>query len=102
MKYIILICVVFVLASLVIKPVSSIYGTIEPAESAAKVFAIKGTDTLVVIPEAGKFSVAVTGAGKWKLYVQAISPYKDAVVDNLTVEEGRSTDAGIIKLLKMN
>ncbi|HMK04448.1 MAG TPA: hypothetical protein VK489_09660 [Ferruginibacter sp.] len=99
-KLILLTCIVFFAMSAFLPRnsfISSIYGSIEPAEAAKKVWAIKGTDTLTVIPEAGKFSIAVSG-GVWRLYIQAMKPYKDAVVDNIRVEEGKSTDAGMITL----
>jgi len=99
-KLILFICIIFFAVSAFIPRghfISSIYGTIEPAEGAKKVWAIKGTDTLTVIPEAGKFSIAVTG-GIWKLHIEAMPPYKNADVDNIRVEEGKSTDAGLITL----
>jgi len=102
MKHIVIICIAFMAAAAVIKPhpaLTSIYGNIEPAEAAKKVFAIKGTDTLVVIPEAGKFSIAVSAAGSWKIYVQAMPPYKDASVNSVIVEEGKSSDVGTIRLV---
>ena len=77
--------------------ISSIYGSIEPQDAAKKVLAINAKDTFVVIPQAGKFSVAVS-AGTWKLYVQAVKPFKDATVENIRVVEGKSTDAGVIQL----
>jgi len=79
------------------RSISSIYGTIEPQDAAKKVLAINAKDTFVVIPEAGKFSIAVS-AGNWKLYVQAMKPFKDLTVENIRVEEGKSTDAGLIRL----
>jgi len=99
-KLILLTCIIFFAVSAFITRgnfISSIYGTIEPAEAAKKVWAIKGTDTLTIIPEAGKFSIAVTG-GIWKLQIEAMPPYKNAVVENIRVEEGKSTDAGMITL----
>jgi hypothetical protein len=77
--------------------ISSIYGNIEPADAAKKVMAVSGSDSLVVIPQSGKFSIAVT-PGKWAIYVQAVGPYKNAVLQNIIVEEGRSTDVGTIRL----
>jgi hypothetical protein len=96
----ILACAVFLIVSAFSSRnfISSIYGTIEPAEAAKKVWAVNGKDSVSVIPEAGKFSIAVT-AGKWKLTVEANRPYQDAVIENINVEEGKSTDAGIIRLI---
>jgi hypothetical protein len=76
---------------------SSIYGSIEPQNAASKVLAINAKDTFAVIPQDGKFSVAVPG-GTWKLYIQAIKPFKDITVENIAVIEGKSTDAGVIRL----
>jgi|GEM_PF-1390534 len=81
--------------------ISSIYGTIEPPDAASKVLAINAKDSFVVIPEAGKFSIAVP-AGNWKLYIQSVKPFKDRTVENIRVEEGKSTDAGVIRLKKQN
>ena len=78
---------------------TSIYGSIEPQDAARKVLAIQAKDTFAVIPIAGKFSIAVS-AGTWKIYIQAASPFKDKTVENIHVEDGRSTDAGVIRLSK--
>ena len=79
--------------------ISSIYGTLEPADAAKKVFAINVNtkDSLVVIPQSGKFSIAVS-AGNWKIWVHGMKPFKDVFVENIRVAEGRSTDAGVIHL----
>lgn len=76
---------------------TSIYGSIEPQDAATRVIAISAKDSLVVIPQAGKFSIAVS-AGTWKILVQALRPYKDKSVENIIVREGKSTDAGVIRL----
>src|SRR5881628_1838842 len=77
--------------------VSSIYGTLEPPDAAQKVYAIQSKDTFTVIPQAGKFSIAVS-AGVWKLYIHAQRPFKDVTIENIKVVEGKSTDAGLIHL----
>src|SRR4051812_13153780 len=79
------------------RSLSSIYGTIEPQNAAKKVLAINAKDSFVVIPEAGKFSIAVS-AGNWKVYIQAVKPFKDLTVENIRVAEGKSTDMGLIRL----
>jgi hypothetical protein len=98
-KLLVLICAAFFIVSAFSSRnfISSIYGTIEPAEGAKKVWAVNGMDSVSIVPESGKFSIAVT-AGKWKLTVEANRPYQDAVIENINVEEGKSTDAGIIRL----
>jgi len=82
------------------KAVSGIQGTISPADGAKKVWAfnISGKDTVSVIPSSSGFSIDVK-PGTWNLYVEANKPYKDATVSNITVDNGKYTDAGEIKLL---
>ncbi|HLG41453.1 MAG TPA: hypothetical protein VI461_17365, partial [Chitinophagaceae bacterium] len=76
---------------------SSIYGTIDPPDGAQKIWAINGTDSFSAVPVMGKFSLDVK-PGNWALKVVAIKPYKDAIVENILVQENQSTDAGVIKL----
>lgn len=76
---------------------SGINGTITPADGASKVWAISGKDSVAALPAAGKFSLDVK-PGSWKVYVQAVKGYKDAVVENIIVENDRYADAGEIKL----
>jgi len=100
-KLLALLGLVFILVGFSVrKPaLSSIYGNIEPPEAAKMVWAISGKDSLMVAPETGRFSIAVT-PGKWTIYVQAVSPYKDIVIENLLVSESRSTNAGVIQMSK--
>lgn len=100
-KFIFVIAIlIFMLSAFSIKNhfLTSIYGTIDPPEAAAKVWAISGKDSVTVEPAEGRFSIAVPHAGTWKLIVHAEHPYKDAVVENIAVQEGKSTDAGTIRL----
>ena len=78
---------------------SSIYGTIVPPDAVTKVMAISGRDTVVVVPQNGKFSVAVNG-GIWKLFIQAVPPYRNITTEHIKVTDGLSTDAGVITLTK--
>ncbi|MEI9810072.1 MAG: carboxypeptidase regulatory-like domain-containing protein [Bacteroidota bacterium] len=99
-KIIIILCIAFVaLCAFVIpgKLKSGIYGSVDPADGARKVWAISGSDTVSAVPLTGKFSLEVK-PGTWKLIVEAIAPYKNAVVESVLVQEGQSTDAGVIKL----
>jgi hypothetical protein len=76
---------------------SGIQGTIEPPEGVKKVWAISGTDSMSTVPLNGKFSMDVK-AGNWKLYIEAVQPYKNTVVESVLVVDGQYTDAGVIKL----
>lgn len=53
-----------------------------------------------VVPDAGKFSIAVSVGGNYKIVVTAIKPYKDTVIKNVRVEKGKSTNASTINLSK--
>lgn len=79
------------------KTVSSIYGTLDPADAADKVYAIHNKDTITIIPQAGRFSIAVT-PGIWRLWIHGLRPFKDVSVENIKVIGGRATDAGVIHL----
>ena len=76
---------------------TGISGTIDPVNGAQKVWAISGTDSTSVVPISGKFFLEVK-AGNWKVVVEGTSPYKNAVVENILVQENQTTDAGVIKL----
>lgn len=78
---------------------SGIHGTITPPEGAKKVWAIGEKDSVSAMPQTGNFMMDVK-PGNWKLHIQAVPPYKDAVVENLHVKEGQYTDAGVIQLLQ--
>jgi hypothetical protein len=78
--------------------VSGIQGTVSPAAGAKKIWAYSGKDTVSVIPASSGFSIDVK-PGTWTLYIEANKPYKDATVSNITVDEGKYTDAGEIRLL---
>jgi hypothetical protein len=90
-----IICMAFMTGTF--KP--GIHGVIDPADGASKVWAIRGTDSISAIPASGKFSMEVS-PGNWTILVEAVSPFQNAVVNNIVVLENQSTDAGIIKLVK--
>jgi hypothetical protein len=76
---------------------SSIYDTIDPPDGCQKVWAISGMDSVSAVPVMGKFSVEVKPRN-WVIKVVTIKPYKDALVENILVQEDQPTDAGISKL----
>jgi len=99
-KLIIVLSVVMVLASAFISHhvwKSGISGAIEPADGAKKVWAINGSDSTSAVPVQGKFSIELK-PGNWKLYVEAVQPYKNTTVESVLVIDGQYTDAGVIKL----
>ena len=75
---------------------SGIHGMISPPDGATLVWASSEKDSVSVVPASGNFSLNVK-PGKWRLHVVTVSPYKDAFVENVLVEENKYTDVGEIK-----
>src|SRR4051812_4760145 len=99
-KIIVFLCIaLFALSSYILPKnfVSSIYGTIEPADAAKMVWAVNGKDSVSLVPQDGKFSLAVS-AGIWRLHIEAVKPYKDVTIDSIKVTEGKASDAGVIRM----
>ena len=76
---------------------SGLHGLIEPVDGARKVWAISGTDSFSTIPVVGKFAIDLK-PGSWTVIVEAVSPLKNAMMDNVLVQENQSTDVGLITL----
>ena len=80
------------------RPVKTgINGVIDPPDGVRKIWAVNGTDSFSTVPATGSFYVEVK-PGTWKLFVESVKPYKNEVVENILVQEGQSTDVGVIKL----
>ncbi|MBS1574368.1 MAG: carboxypeptidase regulatory-like domain-containing protein [Bacteroidetes bacterium] len=77
----------------------SITGKVTPADQANAVWAVSGKDSVTANVVNGAFSLAVK-AGTYKIVVDAKEPYKDALLENITVADGAPTDVGEIKLQK--
>jgi len=78
---------------------SRIIGTATPLEGIRKIAAYDGKDSVFANTSTGTFAISVH-AGNWKLIVLAAIPYKDAVLENVVVQEGQDTDVGEIKLIR--
>lgn len=81
----------------------SIRGSVQPAEANAYVQIVKGTDTLISLPELdGKFLFPGLAPGLWNLTVVADSTtnYTNAAMANLAVAEGAINDVGTITLTR--
>ena len=57
----------------------SIKGKVIPADGASQVWAISNTDTLKAAISQGNFEITRAKAGTYKVYIDAIDPYKDVV-----------------------
>ena len=99
MKALILILCVSFLSFNILNPrsASRIIGTATPSLGVKKVAAFDGKDSVFSNTSTGTFAIEVR-AGNWKLIVLAVPPYKDAVLENVVVQEGQDTDVGEIRL----
>ena len=78
----------------------SIVGTVSPAESASRAWAITGTDTLKSAIQNGKFEFYDAKPGNYKLIIEAKPPYRNLAKENITVLDGSPTNLGEIMLQK--
>lgn len=79
-----------------------IKGSVSPADGVQDVMAIKGTDTVKAVYSSGTFTLGELKAGTYTVMVKAMTPYKDAFVDNVVVTDTTITDVGEIKLVQSN
>ena len=77
----------------------SIGGTIIPPDGASYIWAIQNKDTVKAPPANGQFSLSVNN-GVWKVMIDAKDPYKDVLIENVTVNDGKETNLGEIRLQK--
>jgi len=78
---------------------TSIVGRVLPIDGATSVLAISGKDSASVNIVSGSFGLNVK-PGIYKVFVDAVSPYKDAEIDNVSVKEDQTVDLGEITLQK--
>jgi hypothetical protein len=77
--------------------VSSITGRVSPADALEAIWIISGKDSIKGMAVMGAFSIEVK-PGNYTVIVDAKSPYKDRVVDNVQVLAEQSVDIGEIIL----
>jgi len=104
MKRFILICGIIIFCLLAIYAFrnieqTSIAGRVSPIDGANSAMAISGKDTTTSNILNGAFSFAVK-PGLYKVIIDAVEPYKDAVLENIGVKEGQTVDVGEIVLQK--
>jgi len=78
----------------------TIMGKIIPADGAAQVWAISSSDPLKAAISQGSFQIYNVKQGTYKIYIEAINPYKDVVKEGVHVAEGGTVDLGEIQLSK--
>jgi hypothetical protein len=76
----------------------SITGKIVPADGATEVEAVMGEEKLKGAISEGAFTIPAAKAGTYTVTVLGKSPYKNAEIKDVKVEDGKATDLGEIKL----
>ena len=79
------------------KDQTSIVGRVNPVDGANSAWAIGGRDSASSNIVNGAFSFSVK-PGIYKVVVDAIEPYKDAILENISVKEGQTINVGEIML----
>jgi hypothetical protein len=76
---------------------TGITGRVNPVDGANSAWAIGGRDSATSNIVNGNFSFSLK-PGIYKVVVDGIEPYKDAVLENISVKEGQTVDVGEIML----
>jgi hypothetical protein len=103
MKRFILIVIVIFLAVIAVfafrRPDTSITGRINPVDGANVAWAIGGKDSSTSNIVNGSFNLVIK-PGMYKVVINANEPYKDAILENISVKDGQTIDVGEIVLQK--
>jgi hypothetical protein len=100
-----LIVVVLVLSAVLIlnsfrnKYQTSIVGRVNPVGGANVAWAVSGHDSTTSNIVNGAFSLEAR-QGIYQVVIDAVEPYKDAILENVSVKEGQTVDVGEIMLQK--
>ncbi len=77
----------------------SIKGTLNPANSAVRVWALNATDTFrTSVGQGSSFEISNVKAGTYRLIIEATPPFKNTAKDSVTVVNGTATDVGELKV----
>jgi hypothetical protein len=78
---------------------TSIVGRVNPVGGANVAWAVSGRDSATSNIVNGAFSLEAK-QGIYKVVIDAVEPYKDAILENVSVKEGQTIDVGEIMLQK--
>jgi hypothetical protein len=104
MKRFIIVVIMMLFAILILysfrdKYQTSIVGRVNPVGGANAVWAVSGRDSTTSNVVNGAFSLEAK-QGIYKVVIDAVEPYKDAILENVSVKEGQTVDVGEIMLQK--
>ncbi len=94
------ILILFIISSFIKFPAGSIKGTVNPPDGATRAWAVSATDSFRSVINEGVFVIPDVKPGNYNVLIEAKPPYKNAIRDNILVNEGVATDLGEIKLEK--
>ena len=101
MKTIIVTAIITAFIFLALKLIGgTIKGKVMPADGASQIWAMSSNDTLKAAISQGAFEISNVKQGTYKIYIDAVDPYKDVVKDGVQVPEGGIVDLGEIQLTK--
>lgn len=102
-RFLILLAIVFTAVSIFYsfrpKYQTSIVGRVNPISGANVVWAVSGKDSSSSNVVNGAFSLEAK-QGIYRVVIDAVEPYKDAILENVSVKEGQTVDVGEIMLQK--
>ena len=78
---------------------TSLIGRVTPIDGATAAWALSGRDSATSSIVNGGFSFTVK-SGMYKVVVDAVEPYKDAILENISFKDGQTVDVGEIVLQK--
>jgi hypothetical protein len=78
---------------------TSIVGRVNPVGGANVAWAVSGRDSTTSNVVNGAFSLEAK-QGIYRVVIDAVEPYKDAILENVSVKEGQTVDVGEITLQK--
>lgn len=72
-------------------------GTVSPALSNPKVYAIQGLDTIGTVADAnGRFFIPGLAEGSYQVDIEPVSPFQPVTIDNVAVTNASVKDLGVI------
>jgi len=79
---------------------SSLHTKVLPADSAEKVWAIQGKDTIRMMGTDGEFFLTAINPGHWQIRVEGKKPFGNQTCSEVDVVPGSNRDLGPIRLAR--
>jgi hypothetical protein len=79
---------------------SPVKGSVNPTNSASRVWMFSTSDTLTAPVIQGQFMITDVKSGNYILMLESIPPYRDNIRQDIVVTDGQMTDVGVIEMIK--